>query len=85
MAPFSTLKSLLVLCLMEAEEVPANYLELGAWMKKYMPPDRVIEFGLMEKYYDAKKANDWVVQAMVESGRYVEDDAGFVHVLREAA
>jgi hypothetical protein len=86
--PFSKLKQLILHYLKITQEVPENYLELGAWMKKYLGTDRCLEFQLMERYVGKQEANNWVVQAMVASGRYIVctvDETCFLYPLREAA
>lgn len=85
MSLFSNLKQLITQKLVQCDDVPGTYQEMGAWMVKHLGEDRAKEFDLLEQMFGTKKANDWLVGAMMDSGRYLLENDCFVVALRQAA
>lgn len=63
---------------------PKTYLELGSWMAKHLTQEEFNQLDLLEVSAGEKEANDWLVQSMVDSGKYQCDEKGFVWVKEES-
>lgn len=57
---------------------PKTYWELGSWMAKHLTQEELDKLDLLEAAVGEKESNDWLVQSMVDSGKYQCDEKGFV-------
>lgn len=59
---------------------PRTYFEFGAWAAANLNEKEIYQFEFFMRCAEPKEANDWIAQAMVDSGRYFCDPKGFVRV-----
>jgi len=81
---FKDLKDRITALLKTDHSPPKTMWEFGAWMAKNLTQEDLNDLHIIELGADGAEANDWLVQSMMDSGKYQCDGEGFVWVKEDS-